>query len=235
MPRAAGETDCAKYDATPDWRFDPAEKIAELDSLCAATCIDVPGRVVIAGYSNLRDIPLLGKLRSVQDLTIDVEGLTDLRGLEQVDVIGKLELRTHGQDLTSLKSINGLVDRRMSSLKIQTVYGLAELDGPKFEELDDFEAQGVGLERLDFSTLTMKSVYVRVGALTELSIGSGTSMTISLDDIGPLTTFRWEPLTARAINIVDNENLSSCLVDDFVTQTATRGAVVLTNGNGPCP
>jgi hypothetical protein len=73
----------------PQWDIYAGAPISGLETLCKASCIDVDFRVLISGYSDLREAPLVAKFRTVKDLVVDVEAVRDLRGLETVDITGR--------------------------------------------------------------------------------------------------------------------------------------------------
>ncbi|MFT3713545.1 MAG: hypothetical protein QM817_38300 [Archangium sp.] len=234
-PRTGAETECAVYDSPEHWQLHSNVPVKDLDRFCKASCIDVPTNVSIYGYSDLREVPLLAKIRTVDSLSISVGGMTDLRGLEQVDIVDELRLEG-SSDLMSFTSLTGMTDHELRSLELKSVYGLKSLDGAQLERLARFSAEGVGLQRLDLSAFDMSDVYIRSAQINELALGTGTKLGITLETAGPLSTFTWRrPFTASFFGISHNENLSTCFINDFVAETKTQGATVLVNDNGPCP
>ena len=239
-PRTGDETTCAVFDTMGwQWTISPDQPIRDLDTFCAASCIDVlEGHVNINGYPDLREVPLLAKFRTVQDLDLDVEGLRDLRGLEGVDIVGTLKLSTHGADMFSFKSLDGLSDRALTGVFFKQVMGVEDFDGARFDRLDALMVEDAALRRIDLSSLSMEHLSL-IGAseLTSLRVGSGVMGEASIMSASQLTGFSWVPgLKVRNFNIQNNSQLSSCLVADFVEATNLGLASSrLVANNGPCP
>lgn len=221
------------------WDLHSNQPIQDLNSLCKASCIDVvSGHVSVGGYSDLREAPLLAKLRIVHNLAIDVEGLADLRGLEGIDINGELSLSTHGQDLTTFHSLEGLTDGDLEAVSIKQVLGLTEFDGARFSRLGYFSAEDSGLRRISLSSLKPEYVFLTgMSELTELSLGGGTMDQFGLFASTSLASFSWQPgLSLRSYSINNNSALSSCLVQDFIAATyAGNGRLAIASNNGPCP
>lgn len=237
-PRTGNETACEVFEPGGQWTINANEPVEHLDTLCEASCIDASSTtfVGVMGYSDLRKVPLLAKFRKIPFLTIDVEGLPDLRGLENV-AIGDLTLSTHGKDMTTFHSLDGL-GSALDSLSLNLLMGLTELDGARFTRLGAFSAEDSALERVSLASLTPAYVGLsRLDALTELSLGGGTVREIDLVGCSNLASFSWQPeLKVQRFIIQNNSVLSSCLVQDFVSATAIspRGTTLVAN-NGPCP
>lgn len=238
-PRSLDESNCEVVELNgSQWDLHSNQPIERLDSLCSAACIDVPGGVVsVAGYDDLRKVPLLAKMRTIHRLAIDVEGLVDLRGLEHLDITLSLDLSTHGGDLTSFASLDGLEDRDVGEVAFKQLLGLAEFDGARFSRLDYFSAEDCALRRVDLSSLRPKYVYLNgLSELRELALGGGTMDQLGLTSSSILAGFSWQPdLKLRSYNIQNNRALSSCLVQDFIDATYVPPGVRLSSNNGPCP
>lgn len=236
--RSGDEAECTVFEGTAEWTLSPDQPIADLERMCAASCIDVPrAPILVAGYSDLREAPLLAKFRNIQRLRIDVARLVDLRGLERVNVIEFLDFQHVGAQRASFRSLDGLGDREVMSISFRGWTGLDSFDGSRFDELLDFSTDNAALRVIDLSTQAMRSISV-VGEqeLTSLQVGTGTMKGLSIMATS-LTEFSWKPgLKIQSIYVAQNESLSSCLVDDFVADTrASPVSSVVAANNGPCP
>jgi hypothetical protein len=237
-PRTGNETSCEVFDLDgTQWNLDGAEPLKDADALCAASCIDAPFTtfISISNYHDLRKAPLLAKFRHIENLAIDVEGLPDLRGLENVS-IGSLRLSNRGGDMTTFRSLDGL-GPELDSIEMELLMGLTEFDGARFTRLGGFTARSSALERISFASLEPRYVSLSLDELRELALGGGTLNELNLLGCPVLPSFNWQPgLKTLGYNIQNNSALSSCLVQDFINTTyVPPKGITLAANNGPCP
>jgi hypothetical protein len=233
-PRTGDETSCEVQSKMSTWALTRGQPIEDSERFCKASCIDAE-IVGISGYTDLREVPLLAKMRSVHYLTVVVDGVKDLRGLENVDV-DVLHLTTSLEDPRSFKSFDGLGDRELDELDLSKMFGLLEFDGSRFDKLGSFAASDSGLQRIDLSMHSGTNVGLnRLDDVTSVALGGASTWGVSFVSLGSLRTFTWQPdlRVTKTINIQNNPVLSSCVVADLVAQT--RPQLVLTSNNGPCP
>jgi hypothetical protein len=214
------------------------DPLPDLSAYCASQCVDVFAPVAIAGYDDLRKVPLLPKVRLVRSLRVNLDGLKDLRGLENVDVVGNLTLFGQNGD-TSPKTLEGLTDEQMGALSLEQVSGLVSLEGSRVKRLEVFAADRSSLRTADLSGVEV--AFMNVGgneSLRSLTLPSGAMTQLWIQYNPVLSELTWSPgLTVRKNLLVDtNRALSSCVVQQLVEQT--DGGVPRTEfirNNGPCP
>lgn len=237
--RSAAESECAVVDGTSQWTVSPTEPIVDLERLCAASCIDVPRvPVLVTGYSDLRQAPLVAKFRDVNNLRIDVAELVDLQGLEQVNVTDLLTIQHGGAEKAPLRTLDGLGDREITTLLFRGWVGLESFDASRFDRLENFSSENTNFQRLDCSARELVTISVLGDMeLTSVSIGGGAMKQFSLTAASSLTELAWKPgLTVQNYGISQNQKLSSCVVQRFIDETdpgGWRGGIAA--GNGPCP
>ena len=237
LPRLGDEQSCAAYDGG-QLRFVVDEPLPDISAFCASPCVDVFAPIAIAGYDDLRKVPLLPKVRLVNGLGINIDTLRDLRGLEKVDVVRQLSLSGENGD-TSRKTLEGLADEEMEGLAIEQVSGLASLEESPVKRLEAFSAFRSSLQSLDLSGVQV--VFANIDgneSLRSLTLPSAAMTQLRIHYNPALSELMWSPgLTVRKSLEVDaNRALSSCLVQQLVDQT--DGGVPrrdFTSNNGPCP
>jgi hypothetical protein len=237
LPRSGDEQSCDSYDGG-QWTFVAGEPFPDLSAYCASKCVDVFAPVAIGGYDDLRRVPLLSKLRVIQRLRVNMDGLKDLRGLEAVDVTGHLTLFGQNGD-GSPKTLDGLSDEEMEGFSVEQVSGLATLESASVKRVDSLSVMGSSVQHLDLTGI--QASYVSVLATDELrslSFAAGEMKQVIIRGNGQLSELSWTPgTTVRNQLVVEfNDALSSCLVQQFVEQTdaGVRRTEFIRN-NGPCP
>lgn len=222
--------------------FNAERPLPDIDELCKQECIDFPGFVSIEKYTSLTDVPLLAKMRHVRDVSIHVDTLTDLRGLEAVrmeSLVLQGNARRGGkQPPAQLTSLEGLRQNSLRALSFFDTYGVLSNSG--LDAVEWLTMENVAATQLDFSAVRPKSVSV-VGAheLTSIRFGGGSMTETIIEANSSLTSLDWDPALriSGRIRVLNNELLSSCRVQEFVSSTSEGrdgGSDALT-GNGPCP
>lgn len=237
LPRLGDEQTCDSYDGG-QLRFVVGEPLSDVSAFCSSPCVDVFAPIAIAGYEDLRKVPLLPKVRLVQKLGINMDTLRDLRGLEKVDVVGELSLSGISGD-TSRRTLEGLTDEEMDAFTLEEVSGLVSLEGSPIKRLDFFKADRSSLQSLDFGSTQVASMNVEFNeSLRSLTLPPGAMSYLWIHANPALAELMWSPgLTVRkALEVDANRALSSCLVQQLVEQTdAGVPRRELNLNNGPCP
>ena len=154
------------------WTLAPGAPILDPARLCAARCIDSRAPVFVSNSADLRQVPLLRKLRQVANLRIDAVDLPDLRGLEHVDVTDVFQVAADGASKT-FKSLEGLGDRELNVLILDNLGGLQNFDASRFDRLNNFSASDTAMQTIDLSSLELKRVTVtRSHELVSLVLGT---------------------------------------------------------------
>jgi hypothetical protein len=236
-PRRGDEQTCDSYDGG-QLTFALGEHVSDVRAFCASPCLDVFAPVAISGYSDLRMVPLLPKLRQVQKVSINIDTLHDLRGLEKVDVLTELSLNGRNGD-TTRKTFEGLSDEEMGAFTLEQVSGVASLEGASVKRLEVFAARSSSLHSLDLSAAQVAFMNVDANeSLRSLTLPSGEMTQLWIQRNPQLSELTWRPdLTVRKNLLVDsNQSLSSCVVQQLVEQTdaGVRRTEFIRN-NGPCP
>ncbi len=237
LPRTGDEQSCDSYDGG-QWSFVVGDPLPDLSAYCASQCVDVFAPVVVAGYDDLRKVPLLPKVRLVNWLAVNMDGLKDLRGLEKVDVVRNFKLMGQNGD-SSPKTLEGLFDEVMEGFSIEQTTGLAGLEGAALKRVESLLVSRSSVQQLDLSGV--QASYVNVTGnddLRSISFASGEVKQVYIHANSSLAELSWGPgFTVRDQVVIDsNTALSSCLVQQFVDQTdAGRPRMEFTRNNGPCP
>lgn len=236
LPRRGDEQTCDSYDGG-QLRFVVGEPLSDISAYCASPCVDVFAPIAIAGYEDLRKVPLLPKVRQVNGLGINLDGLRDLRGLENVDVVRQLSLSGLNGD-TSPKTLQGLVDEEVEVVSIEQVTGLASLEGASLKRVDSLVVSRSSVQALDLRGTQMTGLSVLSNDdLHSLAISSGAMNQVWIRVNPLLSELSWSPgLTVKNLRVDSNDALSSCLVQQFVEQTdAGTPRMEFVSNNGPCP
>jgi hypothetical protein len=237
LPRRGDEQACDSYDGG-QWSFVAGEPLPDLSAYCASPCVDVFAPVAIAGYDDLRKVPILPKVRLVNSLRIGLDVLRDLRGLEKVDVVRQLTLSGLNGD-TSPKTLEGLSDEEMEGFSIEEVSGLASFDGASLRRVVSLAVLKSSVQHLDLSGVQATFVSVTSNEdLRSLALASGEMKQLFIRINPLLTELSWNPgLTVRShLRVESNRALSSCLVQQLAEQTdAGVPRMEFFRDNGPCP
>jgi hypothetical protein len=237
LPRRGDELSCDSYDGG-QWSFVAGEPLPDLSAYCASQCVDVFAPVAIAGFDDLRKVPLLAKVRQVHRLRINLDGLENLKGLEKVDVVGQLTLFGQNGD-NSPKSLEGISDEEMEGFSIEEVSGLASFDGASLKRVVSLAVLKSSVQHLDVSGVQASFVSVNSnGDLRSLALASGEMKQLFIRINPLLTELSWNPgLTVRShLRVESNSALSSCLVQQLAEQTdAGVPRMEFFRDNGPCP
>ncbi len=237
LPRSGDEQTCDSYDGG-QWSFVAGEALPDFSAYCASPCVDVFAPIAIAGYADLRKVPLLPKVRLVNGLRITLDGLRDLRGLEKVDVVRELSLSGLNGD-SSPKTLQGLADEEMEALVMEQVTGLASFEGTSFKRVDQVVVSRSSVQNLDLSGTQVTALNVLSNRdLRSLAISSGSMQQVWIRVNPLLSELSWSPgLTVRnSLSVDANGALSSCLVQQLVEQTdAGVPRMEFIRNNGPCP
>lgn len=236
-------TECAIYDGG-QWTFDPSVPVPGIDAFCAAACVDIDAPVQIEGYEDLSDVPLLPKFRRVQHLSINIDTLADLRGMETVDIVGTLRLvgsvalygETPRKEFTSMR---GLTDGYIPGLTFRRTNTRVDLAGSSLRRVDYVTLEEAGLVSIDLSVLNPTSLSVLASrSLTSIRFGDGPMQYVSLSGNASLQQLEWPEslIINKRIDIEANDVLSTCLINDFLSSTdAGPRRVESIHRNGPCP
>jgi hypothetical protein len=237
LPRRGDEQSCDSYDGG-QLRFVVGEPLSDISAFCASPCVDVFAPMAIAGYDDLRQVPLLPKVRLVNGLGINLDGLRDLRGLEKVDVVRELSLSGLNGD-SSPKTLEGLSDEEMDAVVLEQVTGLASFEGASFKRVDQMVVSRSSVKTLDLRGTEVTALNVLSNNdLRSLAISSGEMQHVWIRVNPILSKLLWSPgLTVRENLLVEsNPTLSSCLVQQFADQTdAGTPRTEFIRNNGPCP
>ncbi len=236
LPRSGDEQTCDSYDGG-QLRFVVGEPMSDISAYCASPCVDVFAPLAISGYDDLRKVPLLPKVRFVNGLGINLDGLRDLRGLEKVDVVRELSLSGLSGD-SSPKTLQGLADEEMDALVLEQVTGLASFEGASFKRVDQVVVSRSSVQSLDLSGIQMTALNVLSNRdLRSLAISSGALKQVWITSNPLLSELSWSPgLSVRNLRVESNGALSSCLVQQLVEQTdAGVPRMEFIRNNGPCP
>lgn len=233
--RPAGAPSCASVDGGY-FRFVPGEPEPDYRDLCSATCIDFNGQIDVSGRE-LTEVPLLGKIRRIQGLGIDVANLTNLAGLEEIESIDELGLfsATASETLTSLK---GLKARQIGTLTLKRALGLTGLGDAELGHIGLLSSESSGLQRLDLSAVEVDTLIVTSNArLASLSLGGRTMTGVELRGNTALVDLSWAPGIgiSKYFTFSGNSSLSSCTIQRLQTEAAGPQVRPLVQGNGPCP
>lgn len=237
-PRSGSEESCTIIDGG-NWRFAEGEPLPDFEAYCASQCVDFYGVFSISGQTDLRKAPILPKIRKLYSLDIGVDGLTDLTGLEKVEVSQLHLFSSSTEKSQSFKSLSGFAAEEadvfevtgesgllsLSSLALKRVRGLSLTETSVVDvDLSSIEAQNLGLSR----NLEVRS----------LKLPSMTMQSVSVSANLALSNLSWDPplKVARLVDIQSNPSLSSCTVQRLVDDSAPDGGrTVITVNNGPCP
>ncbi len=243
-PRDPAATDCIVHDGA-SWAFNPNQPLPAIDEFCAASCVDVDTAVHISGYDDLSKVPLLPKFRRIQVLSINIDTLTDLSGMESVDIVGALKLmgsaavtgESPAKEFTSLK---GLTDEHIPKLIISRTDTRTNIADSSLQKIDHLDLDQTGLETIDVSRLNLVSMSVYLNsAITHIRLGAGQMEAINLTGNASLRQLEWpaDLIISKRIHIDANEALSTCLINDFVSSTdaGTRRIEETVSRNAPCP
>ncbi len=242
-PRALEAIDCAVYDGG-QWTFDPSRPLPELDAFCAAACVDIDAPVQISGYEDLTDVPLLPKIREIRFLSINVDTLENLRGMETVDIVGSLQLEgtvaLYGEaPRKNFTSMSGLTDEYIPGLTFRRTNTRVNLAASSLKRVDFVTLEEAGLVSLDLSVINPTSVNVAAShSLTSIRFGDGPMQYVSLSGNESLQQLEWPDslIVTKRIDIDANKMLSTCLINDFLSSTdAGPRRVEAIHWNGPCP
>lgn len=237
LPRQGDEQTCDSYDGG-QLRFVVGEPLSDVSAFCASQCVDVFAPIAISGYENLRDVPLLAKVRQVHGLWINLDTLTDLRGLEKVDVVRDLTLFGQNGDTTP-RTLRGLADEEMWSLAIEEVTGLGSLEGSSVKRVDSLVISRSSLKTVDLSGVEASSLNVASNnELRSLTIAPGAMQHVVLSVNPLLSELSWSSgLSVRKqLWFESNSSLSTCLIRQFADETdAGVPRMEFIRNNGPCP
>jgi hypothetical protein len=236
LPRRGDEQSCDSYDGG-QLRFVAGEPLPDISRYCASPCVDVFAPMAIAGYDDLRKVPLLPKVRLVNGLGINLDGLRDLRGLEKVDVVRQLSLSGLSGD-NSPKTLEGLADEEMDALVMEQVTGLSSFEGASFKRVDQVVISRSSVQAIDLTDTQMTHLSVLSNdELRSLAISSGALKQVWIITNPLLSELSWSPgLTVKNLRVDSNTTLSSCLVQQFADQTdAGTPRTEFIRNNGPCP
>ncbi|MDP1830248.1 MAG: hypothetical protein Q8L48_43690 [Archangium sp.] len=237
LPRQGDEQACDSYDGG-QLRFVVGEPLSDVSAYCASQCVDVFAPLAISGYEDLRKVPFLPKVRLVNGLRINLDGLRDLRGLEKVDVVRELSLSGLNGDTLS-KTLEGLADQEMDAFVLEQVTGLTSLEGASLHRVESLMVSRSSVQNVDLSGVqaTFLSILSN-NDLQSLAISSGAMHQVWIRVNPLLSELSWGPgLTVRKNLLVEsNSALSSCLVQQFAEQTdAGVPRTEFIRNNGPCP
>jgi hypothetical protein len=239
QPRTGDEETCDTYDGG-QLSFVLGDPLPDVSAYCESRCVDVNAPIAIGGYADLRDVPFLPKVRRVKSLGLNMRGVSNLRGLEKVDVIGQLRLfGIEGQVDSSRKTLEGLLDEEVEGFDIERVSGLDNLDGLSVRRATVFSLMSTSLQQIDLSSVDASFVSVHGNsALKSLALSSNVMKRMYVRGNRSLSELSWiSGLQVRdELHFENNAALSSCLVQRFADET-DAGTIrrEFNSGNGPCP
>lgn len=218
------------------WRFVEGEPEPDYQSYCAADCIDFEGRLAV-DRADLRQVPLLGKMRRIRDLYLGIDQLKDLQGLELADM-DQLTMTGSGVE-TGLRSLNGLTDRELSSLSITGAPALTTLSNVDLFRIGALSLSTTGLTTLNLGgTDTQELAVGQNDQLTSIRLPNSNMKMIQLTSNPELSALSWDAgLRLSSVLVIQNPRLSTCLIDQLAAETKPDGGQQFKNiiGNGPCP
>lgn len=169
-----------------------------------------------------------------------MRGVSNLRGLEKVDVTGELRLFGQaGQPDNSRKTLEGLVDEELEALTLERLSGLDNLNGFSVRRADSVSIVSTSLQQIDLTSVDASFVDVQGNFdLESLALSSSAMSQLVVFGNESLTELSWLPgLQVRdRLDVSNNAALSSCLVERLVEET-DAGTIrrVSVRDNGPCP
>ncbi|MFZ5443891.1 MAG: hypothetical protein ACOZQL_28055 [Myxococcota bacterium] len=227
---------CDVVDAGTEWQFVDGQPLPDFEPFCASKCVDFPGTLTIVGQRDLRKVPLLPKLRKVNRLIVNIDGLPDLRGLEKVDIETLLNLVSHRVDSPDLTfvSMAGLEDDSIDVITIDNAPGLPSLSSG-LRRAQALSIVSTGIREVDLHSVAIRDLaLVKNPELRSVALGSGTMQSVLLEWNKSLDTFSWGDLQVRqSVRISGNPNLSTCRAEEFTRDAGAPRTTVI--DNGPCP
>lgn len=234
-----GEGACLVIDGGVPLRFALGEPDPDYAALCSARCVEFPqGGLTIIGYSDLKKVPGLSKVKSARTLFIQADSLPSLAGLESIDEIGTLEITQESPADSALGSLDQL-PKRVSALQLTGLYKLQSLPTPLL--VTRLGLNGTGIVDFDVNSSSAEVVGLQSNAnLIQVQLPArGTIKALGLS-LNPVlkdlrlpsgSTFR----VTQRLDIFRNPQLSSCLADQVgqaLTPFPDQRSISM---NGPCP
>lgn len=240
-PRASDATQCTSL-RDEAIELDRQRPLGELEAHCEASCIDA-WIVTVKGYASLADVPLLGKLRRVDVLKIDVDPITDLRGLENIESLQQLslegtELFYGRQPPAKFSSLQGLKLREINTLRFKDTF--AALTGSELQQIGRLGLSNVADMELDVGPLNPRALELDgADRLATVRLGSGPMTDVVVDANPALAALEWDAAlrVTGSVSITRNRAFSNCLAIEFANATRGSRDAGADNfyGNGPCP
>ncbi len=148
--------------------------LPDVEDLCRHTCIETTVPVQVGGYASLTEVPVLGRIRKAKDLTIETDGLRDLDGLQNLEEVGLLTVRSTNQSADQFRSLVGLSVKKINSLYLGPLNAISTLDGlPSGLEFNLVSVRESSFETLDASSARITGEGIVVTSLPNLKTLEG--------------------------------------------------------------
>jgi hypothetical protein len=216
----------------------------DVGQLCSHSCIETTSLVQVAGYSSLADVPVLGRIKKATQLLIDTNGLRNLEGLESLEEVGVLLLRSNPEvSPDALESFRGLSVKKILSLSVEGFSAMKSLAGlPAGVELSELGVADSEFETLALSETKLLGEGISFRSLPKLTSLDGlpslsTVKVLALESNKSLVSLSALPERLRVtqnLTVTGNPKLSQCAVDQLASRTGPTVQVAKI-GNGPCP